>query len=48
MITVDSADAPAGWSVAVAGTSLTATTNGPGTITLELSGTDNQDIGVAD
>jgi alpha-D-xyloside xylohydrolase len=48
VITVGSSDAPAGWSVALAGTSLTATTNGPGTITLELSGTDNQNIGVAD
>jgi alpha-D-xyloside xylohydrolase len=38
VITVDSPDAPAGWSVAVAGTALTAEAAGPGTITLELTG----------
>jgi hypothetical protein len=48
VITVVSADAPASWSVAVAGTSLIAATTGPGTITLALSGGGKQDIGVAD
>jgi hypothetical protein len=48
VITVNSPDAPAGWSVAVAGTSLTASTNGPGTIALELPDGANQDTGVAD
>jgi alpha-D-xyloside xylohydrolase len=37
LITVDSSDAPAGWSVAVAGTGLTAATVGPGSITLDLA-----------